>query len=67
MRTTIDLPDELMAQALELSPARTKREVVAAALDEYVKRLLRDELRRKIGTGFLDMTQEDLQRMRADD
>jgi len=67
MRTTIDLPDELMAQALELSPARTKREVVTAALDEYVKRLLREELRRKIGTGFLDMTQEDLQRMRADD
>ncbi len=67
MRTTIDLPDELMAQALELSPAHTKREVVTAALDEYVKRLLRDELRRKIGTGFLDMTQEDLQRMRADD
>ena len=67
MRTTVDLPADLMTTALELSPARTKREVLTAALDEYVKRLLRDELRRKIGTGFLDMTQEDLQRMRADD
>ncbi len=67
MRTTVDLPADLMARALELSPARTKREVLTVALDEYVKRLLREELRRKRGTGFLDMTPEDLQRMRADE
>ncbi len=67
MRTTIDLPEELMAQALELSPARTKREVVTTALDDYVKRLLRERLLAMLGTGFLDMTQEDLERMRADD
>ena len=67
MRTTVDLPADLMARALELSPVRTKREVLTAALDEYVKRLLREEFRRKLGTNFLDMTQEDLERMRADD
>lgn len=67
MRTTVDLPADLMAKALELSPARTKREVLTAALDEYVKRLLREELLQMLGTGFLDMTQEDLDRMRADD
>lgn len=67
MRTTVDLPTELLERALELSPARTKREVLTEALDEYVKRLLREEFRSMIGTGFLDMTQEDLERMRADD
>lgn len=67
MRTTVDLPADLMAQALELSPARTKREVLTAALDEYVKRLLREELLQMLGTGFLDMTPEDLDRMRSDD
>lgn len=67
MRTTVDLPADLMAKALELSPARTKREVLIAALDEYVKRLLREELLQMLGTGFLDLTQEDLDRMRADD
>lgn len=67
MRTTVDLPADLMATALELSPARTKREVLTAALDEYVKRLLRERLLQMLGTGFLDMTQEDLERMRADD
>lgn len=67
MRTTVDLPADLMAIALELSPARTKREVLTAALDEYVKRRLREDLRRQIGTGFLDFSHEELERMRADD
>ncbi|MBU0608876.1 MAG: type II toxin-antitoxin system VapB family antitoxin [Armatimonadetes bacterium] len=67
MRTTVDIPDELMDRAMELSPARTKREVLTAALEEYVKELLREEFLSKRGTGFLDMTHEDLERMRADD
>ena len=67
MRTTVDIPTDLMNRALELSPARTKREVLTAALDEYVKQRLREELRSMLGTGFLDLTQEDLERMRADD
>ena len=67
MRTTVDLPAELLTTAMQLSPARTKREVLTAALEEYVKRRLREELRRKRGTDFLDLTHEDLQRMRADD
>ena len=67
MRTTVDLPADLMARAMELSSARTKREVLTTALDEYVKRLLRERLLEMLGTGFLDMTQEDLERMRADD
>jgi hypothetical protein len=67
MRTTVDLPADLMTTALELSPARTKREVLTVALDEYVKRLLRERLLEMLGTGFLDMTQEDLERERADD
>ena len=67
MRTTVDLPADLMARAMELSPLRTKREVLTAALDEHVKRLLREQLLQMLGTGFLDMTQEDLERMRSDD
>jgi Arc/MetJ family transcription regulator len=66
MRTTVDLPEDLMATALELGPARTKREVLTLALQEYVRQLLRERLLQKLGTGFLDMTQEDLERMRAD-
>ncbi len=67
MRTTVDLPEDLLATALELGPARTKREVLTLALEEYVRKLLREELVRMLGTGFLDMTQDDLEQMRADE
>jgi len=67
VRTTVDLPEELLARALELSPARTKREVLTVALEEYVKRLLREELRRKRGTGFLGLTHDELEQMRVDE
>ena len=67
MRTTVDIPADLLATALKLGPARTKREVLTVALEEYVKRLLREELRRKRGTGFLDLTHEELERARADE
>lgn len=67
MRTTVDLPADLMATALELSPARTKRDVLTLALEEYVNKLLRERLIGMLGTGFLDMTQDDLEQMRADD
>ena len=38
MRTNIDLNDDLIAQAQRFSGLRTKREVVDAALREYVAR-----------------------------
>lgn len=66
MRTTVDIPEDLMEIALALSPARTKRQVLTTALEEYVRKLLREQLRAKRGTAFLDMTQEDLERMRQD-
>jgi Arc/MetJ family transcription regulator len=66
MRTTVDLPADLLTTAMELSPGRTKREVLTAALQEYVERLLREELRRKRSTDFLHLAHEDLQWMRAD-
>ena len=67
MRTTVDLPADLVARALELSSVRTKREVLTMALEEYVKRRLRERLRDMRGTDFLDMTHEELQRMRVDE
>lgn len=41
MRTSIDLDDQLIQQALELSQLTTKKEVVHLALQELVNRLLR--------------------------
>jgi len=67
MRTTIDIPQDLLTAALRYSHAKTKREVVVAALREYVGRQAREELLRLLRSGAIDMTLEDLEAMRADD
>ena len=38
MRTNIDIDDKLMAEAMELMSARTKRQAVDTALKEAVRR-----------------------------
>jgi Arc/MetJ family transcription regulator len=67
MRTTIDIPQDLLAAAIEFSHAKTKREAVVAALREYVDREAREQLIRLLRSGAIDMTLEDLEAMRADD
>jgi Arc/MetJ family transcription regulator len=44
MRTNIDLDANLINQALQLSNAKTKKEVVTLALDSFVKHLQRQQL-----------------------
>jgi Arc/MetJ family transcription regulator len=44
MRTNIEIDDELMAEVRELSPFRTKRAIVEAALREYRRWLAMGEL-----------------------
>lgn len=49
MRTTIDLPEELLEAARRAADLRTKREAVIAGLQELIKRSERGELRRLAG------------------
>ncbi|TAE22993.1 MAG: type II toxin-antitoxin system VapB family antitoxin [Cytophagales bacterium] len=44
MRTNIDLNDQLVQQALQLSRAKTKKEVVELALESFIKSLQRQQL-----------------------
>lgn len=44
MRTNIVLDDDLVDEAMELSGASTKKEVVQLALEELVKRMRRKDL-----------------------
>jgi Arc/MetJ family transcription regulator len=39
MRTNVDLNDKLVEEALKLSKAKTKKEVLNAALENYVRQL----------------------------
>ena len=54
MRTNIVLDDRLVARAMKLAGAKTKREVVHAALREFVRNRSRPDVREIFGIGGLD-------------
>lgn len=45
MRTTLDLPEQLVEEARRASNLPTKRDVVIAGLEELIKKSRREELR----------------------
>jgi hypothetical protein len=54
MITNIDIDDDLVAEAMKVSGARTKREVVDRALREMVARARRPRFRDFFGVGDID-------------
>ena len=54
MRTNIVLDDELVAEAMRVSGARSKREVVRLALRELVQRHRQRELKTLRGRNLID-------------
>ncbi len=66
-KTTVVLDEKLLEDAKEAVGARTKREVIDTALRELVKKRQRELLIEKMGTFDLDLTQDDIEKMRADD
>ncbi|MEX2499514.1 MAG: type II toxin-antitoxin system VapB family antitoxin [Wenzhouxiangellaceae bacterium] len=67
MKTTIDIPEDLMQDALRVSGARSKREVVVNALRDYVRRKRMAELARHAGTCDDLITAEELRQLRQGD
>lgn len=65
MRTNIVLDDELVAAAMEVSGAKTKREVVDLALRELVARHRQRKLKRLAGRNLIDPAY-DVRRVRRD-
>ena len=61
MRTTVDLPEDLLEEARRLGHFRTKQETLRAGLEEIVRKAHREELRRLAGRIDLDV---DLRRSR---
>ena len=54
MITNIDIDEAIVAEAMKLSGARTKREVVDRALREMVARAKRPSIREIFGVGGID-------------
>ena len=67
MRTTVDLDDELVREAMMLLGTRTKRAAIQQSLEELIHQKRRERLRGKLGKLELDLTLNDLARMRQDE
>lgn len=50
MKTTIDIPDKELRDAIEHTGARTKREAVVTALTEFNRRKRLERLAEKLGS-----------------
>ena len=62
MRTTVDLPEDLIEEARRLWHFRTKQETLTAGLEELIRKAHREALRRLAGKVDLNL---DLARSRG--
>ncbi len=44
MRTTLDIPEDLINEAMEITGAKTKSQVIKEALENQIKRIKRQRL-----------------------
>ena len=66
MKTTVDIPENLMAEAMKFTGAKTKREAVVTAMERFNRLKRLEKLNARVRGQFRDfMTQEELQAMRA--
>lgn len=64
MKTTLDIPRELLSEAMRLAGAKTKRAAVLAALDDFSKRGRMRELALRLGDSETFMSAADLESRR---
>lgn len=60
MKTTVDIPDEELQDAIRFTQARTKREAIVTAITEFNRRRRMAELTRHAGTCTELMTPDEL-------
>ena len=67
MKTTIDIPDRLLREAMRHTEAKTKRAAVVTAMEEFNRRRRLEALAERLHGSYPNfMSQEVLQRLRRD-
>ena len=64
MKTLVDINENVLKEAMEVSEARTKKEVITLALEELIKSRLRQKLKGLAGSGLIETKLSNLKRMR---
>jgi len=66
MKTTVLVDDALLEAAMKAAGVRTKREAIEAGLRELVRRKNLEALQEELGTYELDLSLEELERLRSE-
>ena len=66
MKTTIDIPQEVLEEAIRNTGAATKREAVVKALEEFNRRRRLAELIESFGTFENFISNQELEELRAE-
>ena len=64
MKTTVDIPEKVLSEAVRHTRAATKREAIVTAMEDFNRRQRMAELVKHAGTCDRLMTVEELQRQR---
>ncbi|MGD0918890.1 MAG: type II toxin-antitoxin system VapB family antitoxin [Thermodesulfobacteriota bacterium] len=64
MKTLVDINEDVLREAMELSEAGTKKEVIMLALEELIRSKLREKLKQSAGSGMIETRLSDLKRIR---
>ncbi len=54
MRTLVDINENVLKEAMDLSEATTKKEAITLALEELIKSRFRQRLKRLAGSGMIE-------------
>lgn len=66
MRSTIDIDERVLAEAMKVANVRTKRELIDLSLKELVRQKRRERLQAKLGKLSLDLSASKLEKARRD-
>jgi len=67
MKTTIVINEELLREAMKVAGVKTKRETIEVGLRELVRRRNLEALKEELGTFDLDLSLEELERLRSEE
>ena len=65
MKTTINIPEKLLAEAMKATGATTKRDAVLRALEDFNRRARLRKLTERLGRSETFMSPEELQTLRS--
>lgn len=64
MRTLVDINENVLKEAMEVSEKTTKKETITLALEELIKLRFRQKLKSMAGSGIVETGLSDLKRLR---